>query len=104
MAAPVTVEELAMHLRIGPDERDAEAAMIAQYIDAATRYVETHTRLKLTGDDEVDPMAKQAVILLASHFYTYREPVITGAAAAELPLGLQRMLWLLDEGPEVPES
>lgn len=100
MAAPVTVEELARHLRVGPDERDAEADLMQQYIDAATRYVEAHTGLQLFDQPSVDPIAKHAVMLLAAYYYEYREPIITGTSAAELPLGLQRMLWLLYEGPQ----
>jgi len=39
-------------------------------------------------------------MLLAAYYYEYREPIITGTSATELPLGLQRMLWLLYEGPQ----
>ena len=47
------------------------------------------------GDDaEVPPNYKQAMLLLIGHWYESREAVIIGTISAELPMGVNSLLWL----------
>ena len=47
------------------------------------------------GDDANVPYnLKQAMLLLIGHWYESREAVIVGTISAELPMGVNSLLWL----------
>lgn len=102
-AGPVTLDMLASHLRLDPGAVAEEAELLGLYLGSATEFVETHTELKLRGDDgeavAVPDMARAAILLLAGHFYANREAV-SATKLEEVPLGVRRLLWLLQEPSE----
>ena len=85
------------HLRVEHDEEDQ---LIQGYIDAAIAHVEQHCDRQLVLITPVEPEqmgltkdVEQAILLLVGHWYTNRETVSVGAAATEMPIASERLLW-----------
>lgn len=85
------------HLRVEHDEEDQ---LIQGYVDAAVAHVEQHCDRQLVLIAPVEPEqmgltkdVEQAILLLVGHWYTNRETVSIGAAATEMPIAAERLLW-----------
>lgn len=85
------------HLRVEHDDEDtliegykaASIAYIEQYCDR--KIVETPAspcEMAMTADLE------QAALLLIGHWYAHREEVVIGTSTANLPNGVESLLWL----------
>jgi Phage gp6-like head-tail connector protein len=98
----VTISLLKAH--IGTDElldpsifgdiASANDELLQHYIDAAEDYVANRLGKPLS-DPEFDPMPaaiKQAVLLVAAHFYENREASLIGVNGMELLIGVSDLL------------
>lgn len=80
----VTVEDLKSHLRI---ENDIEDAVLSSKIEAASCYIEQYIGKELTSFDPMPAAIKEAVRLLAGHYYANREATFADGRATPLPYG-----------------
>lgn len=84
------------HLRVDCAEEDA---LIGAYLNGAVEYVQQHCDRRIVETPETsDQMAltddvKQAILLLIGHWYANREEVVIGAAANQVPMGVNALLW-----------
>lgn len=93
-----TLAELKAHCRI---DDNLEDSVVEAYGNAAEQYVLTYTGRSLSelrslnaavnGERAIPPMIKQAVWLLAGHFYKTRE-ASGNAQTTSLPFALEAML------------
>lgn len=66
----VTLNELKAHLRILTNDEDTLLTML---IEQATTAASDYCRVDWTEADEVPETVRLAVLLMASHFYEYRD-------------------------------
>ena len=84
------------HLRVDGTEEDA---LIGTYLNGAVEYVQQHCDRRIVEAPETsEQMAltddvKQAILLLVGHWYANREEVVIGAAANQIPMGVNALLW-----------
>lgn len=84
------------HLRVDGTEEDA---LIGTYLNGAVEYVQQHCDRRIVeAPESPDQMAltddvKQAILLLIGHWYANREEVAIGAAANQVPMGVNALLW-----------
>ena len=84
------------HLRVDGTEEDA---LIGSYLNGAVEYVQQHCDRRIVEAPETsEQMAltddvKQAILLLVGHWYANREEVVIGAAANQVPMGVNALLW-----------
>ena len=84
------------HLRVDGTEEDA---LIGTYFNGAVEYVQQHCDRRIVEAPETsEQMAltddvKQAILLLVGHWYANREEVVIGAAANQVPMGVNALLW-----------
>jgi Phage QLRG family, putative DNA packaging. len=84
------------HLRVDGTEEDA---LIGTYLNGAVEYVQQHCDRRIVEAPETsEQMAltddvKQAILLLVGHWYANREEVVIGAAANQVPMGVNALLW-----------
>ena len=84
------------HLRVDGTEEDA---LIGTYLNGAVEYVQQHCDRRIVEAPETsEQMAltddvKQAILLLVGHWYANREEVAIGAAANQVPMGVNALLW-----------
>ena len=84
------------HLRVDGTEEDA---LIGTYLNGAVEYVQQHCDRRIVEAPETsEQMAltddvKQAILLLIGHWYANREEVAIGAAANQVPMGVNALLW-----------
>lgn len=84
------------HLRVDGTEEDA---LIGTYLNGAVEYVQQHCDRRIVEAPEAsEQMAltddvKQAILLLVGHWYANREEVVIGAAANQVPMGVNALLW-----------
>ncbi len=98
-ARPELIEQLKQQSRIDFDDDDQ---LLIGYAEAALAHVEMHCDRTLVmpvpgvdlAEDQMELTADvwQAVLMLVAHWYSNREAVVVGAAGAELPLGVARLL------------
>lgn len=85
------------HLRV---EHDDEDALIEGYKAAALAYIEQYCgRTIVENPDsplemEMTADLEQAALLLIGHWYAHRESVVIGTITANLPQGVESLLWL----------
>lgn len=94
MVEIVTVPELQGHLRL--DDDGGDDAVLADLIVAARRAIENRIDGTIVGDTvtikSADiPVARQAVLMLAAHWYENRE-TSTSRSMAVLPMSVE---WLI---------
>ena len=84
------------HLRVDGTEEDA---LIGTYLNGAVEYVQQHCDRRIVEAPETsEQMAltddvMQAILLLVGHWYANREEVVIGAAANQVPMGVNALLW-----------
>jgi hypothetical protein len=93
MVEIVTVADLRRQLRLDDDGDDAE---LAGLIVAARRAIENRTDQEVVADTptlaEGDiPVARQAILMLATHWYVNRVPV-SGQTISAMPMSVEWMI------------
>ncbi|WP_047537404.1 head-tail connector protein [Pseudomonas sp. 11/12A] len=93
----IDLARVKLHLRVDGDEEDP---VITGYFEAAKAHVAMHCDRELvetepTGPEQMafTPDVEQAVLLLVGHWYANREAVVIGAAASQVPMGVNALLW-----------
>ncbi|MEZ2406929.1 head-tail connector protein [Bosea sp. RCC_152_1] len=81
----ITVDDLKAHLRI---ENDLEDGVLSAKIDAASSYIEQYIGKELSSFDPVPAAIKEAVRLLAGHYYAHREATLTDGRANPIAYGV----------------
>lgn len=96
----LTIELMRKHLRVDHEEDDDLIMLYAESALAWALWYCDNSELKLASD--IPASFKAAVLLLLGHSYANREAVVVGAAAAELPLAVDSLLWSSRDfrGPE----
>jgi uncharacterized phage protein (predicted DNA packaging) len=92
--ATVDIALLKSHVRA--DEFSDDDQYLAHLLEAAEQYVckatnRTSAELVEMGDGELPIMLKQAVLMIAGHWYNQREAV-SGVQMAEVPYTLQALI------------
>ena len=93
----IELARIKLHLRLDGDEDDA---LVLGYVDAAKSHVTMHCDRELVDGAPVEPDqmgltpdVEQAILLLVGHWYANREEVVIGAAANQVPMGVNALLW-----------
>ncbi|MBJ6131528.1 phage gp6-like head-tail connector protein [Ochrobactrum sp. Q0168] len=82
---PLTLAKAHMNI-VGNDDDE----LITHYLDAAEEWITDFTGQPIP--DPVPASLKQAILMIAGHWYENREATIVGIAAATLPLGVMNIL------------
>lgn len=85
----VTVEDQKTHMNVDFDDDDT---IIASKIDAAESYVAELIGQSLAGMETVPEALKEAVRMLAAHFYENREAASFDGRGHELPFGFTALV------------
>lgn len=80
----IEIEDLKAHLRI---DNDLENVVLSDKIEAASSYIEQYIGKELSSFDPTPAAIKEAVRLLAGHYYAHREATLTDGRANPLPFG-----------------
>jgi uncharacterized phage protein (predicted DNA packaging) len=88
MPEPITLIDAKHFLRV---EHDDDDTLINALIATARLQVEARTGLDLTVDPVPEPL-KQAIRLLAAHWYEHRGLTVEAAGQAPLPLTVHTLL------------
>lgn len=108
MSIPVTdlltIELMRKHLRVDGDGDDDLIELYAESALAWALWYCDNPALKTQADFPAS--FKTALLLLLGHSYNSREAVVVGTITAELPLGVDSMLWSSRNlrGPQDPEA
>ena len=85
----ITLDDIKSHLNV---TIDADDTLLAGKIAAAQQCVVNYVGAKLDDAEEfpdgTPAPLKEAVRQLAAHFYENREPILVGASAQIMPLGI----------------
>lgn len=90
----ITLAEMKEHLNITADFGSADDALINGKIAAAQNHIERLLGFAIeetyggTNQQPIPPALKQAVQILAAHWYENREGTLVGVTAQELPFGV----------------
>lgn len=90
MAEVIGLAEMKQHLNVVDD---ADDALIARKIDAATAHVAQAASVDFDalGEDAPEDL-REAVRMLAAHLYENREASIVGVSASTLPFGFDDLI------------
>lgn len=79
------------HLRV---DHESEDALIELYAESALAWALWYCdNPSLSSAESIPPSFKAAMLLMIGHSYSNREAVVTGVAAAELPMAVESLLW-----------
>ena len=92
----VTLTLLKAHLNVEPEDAEYDD-LLSGNLAAAIRTVENRTGSTFEPGDlaivEADlPAARQAVLLLAGHWFRNRETVVIGVTAVEVPMAVEYLI------------
>lgn len=98
MAITLDMERVKKQLDVLRTDQDE---LISGYIASALSYIEQHCDRRLVEGEPADdsemaltPDLEQAALMLVAHWYANREAVSPDGRGAEVPLGVDRILWL----------
>ncbi|AZF09561.1 hypothetical protein C4J93_1347 [Pseudomonas sp. R2-37-08W] len=95
MSIPVTdllpIALMRKHLRVDHEDDDDLIELYAESALAWALWYCDNPALKLVADFPAS--FKNAVLLLLGHSYSTREAVVIGTITAELPMGVESLLW-----------
>lgn len=87
----VPLETLRLQCLVDDDLQDS---LLQQYAQAALDYcLAVCDDPSINAPELVPQRVKQAVLLLVGHWFNAREAVVMGTSVAEVPLGVQALLW-----------
>lgn len=90
----VTLAELKQQLNLSDDLGTADDALVQRKGEAAQNHIERMlgfkiaARFGIAGQDDVPPVLKEAVLMLAAHWYENREASLIGVTAMDIPFGV----------------
>lgn len=88
MAELITVDDVLAFAKIVPG--DEQLDLVPGFIAAARQQWERDTDTIVL--DPADPLAKQAILILAAHYYTQRDLAMVGATVQTTPSGYAEMV------------
>lgn len=91
----VTLSLAKAHLNI---DQTGDDELIQHYLDAAESWISDFVGKPVADFDPIPASLKQAVLLLAAHFYENREAVLVGITAGDLPFGVISLIRAHREG------
>jgi uncharacterized phage protein (predicted DNA packaging) len=85
----ISVDVSKAHMNVVGTDDDT---LIASKIEAAEAWIDRWLSEPMADMEEVPADLKQAVLMLAAHFYENREATLVGLSAEDVPLGVWDIL------------
>ncbi len=87
----ITVEEMRRQCEIDHDDYDP---LLTLFIESAVDYaLSIIDDPGLTESDQIPKRMRQAIMMLVAHWFANREAVVIGTITAQVPLGVDTLLW-----------